>query len=345
VPRAKTRVSNPAPEKPSWALILIDGRPIRDKARKEYDKTLRDLERARQELERFERHDKPGFGRWLNRHFGALIRELRETGQKLEAKRELLFEIESEALLSNSSHARAYERVMRRREHPEPEVPAEPEGEASSEERSDANGSEGANPFAGFEEFFAEVEEDFEERFGNAHNQKKSSPESEKTDRVTARLKDLYRALVRRLHPDTQRILTVQKQEWWHQAQAAYQKGDVEQLQVILTLCEIDEQGTTAKTSVSLLTRITRQFKRSLRTLKKQLNECRRDPSWNFSNLQDPRPLIARTERSLREELYEIRRALEAICAQIESWARQSQMSQRRPMRRTLRSTHPEFLF
>ena len=64
-----------------------------------------------------------------------------------------------------------------------------------------------------------------------------------------ARLKELYRAVVRRLHPDRQREMTVQKTEWWHQAQAAYEAGDVEQLEVILTLCEIGESGTTAHTS------------------------------------------------------------------------------------------------
>jgi hypothetical protein len=39
------------------------------------------------------------------------------------------------------------------------------------------------------------------------------------------RLKELYRAVVRRLHPDSQREMTAQKTEWWHQAQAAYEAG------------------------------------------------------------------------------------------------------------------------
>jgi hypothetical protein len=51
--------------------------------------------------------------------------------------------------------------------------------------------------------------------------------------------------------------MTAQKTEWWHQAQAAYEAGDAEQLEVILTLCEIGESGTTAHTSASLLQRIT----------------------------------------------------------------------------------------
>ena len=71
-----------------------------------------------------------------------------------------------------------------------------------------------------------------------------------------ARLKDLYRALVRRLHPDSQVEMTPQKTEWWHQAQAAYQIGDPDELELILTLCEIGDTGTTAHTSASMLQRV-----------------------------------------------------------------------------------------
>jgi hypothetical protein len=81
--------------------------------------------------------------------------------------------------------------------------------------------------------------------------------ESTASAHASTRLKELYRSVVRRLHPDSQREMTAQKTEWWHQAQMAYEAGDVEQLEVILTLCEIGDSGTTANTSASLLQRIT----------------------------------------------------------------------------------------
>jgi len=144
--------------------------------------------------------------------------------------------------------------------------------------------------------------------------------------------------VVRRLHPDTQ-SLTPQRKEWWHQAQTAYENGDVEQLQVILSFCEIEDHGTTARTSVSLLMRITRQIKSSLRTLKSQLAEYRRDPAWNFSRLPDPGPLAERTERMLRAELLELRRALVAMESQLAMWARQAQATRPGPtFRRAVRT-------
>jgi hypothetical protein len=137
-------------------------------------------------------------------------------------------------------------------------------------------------------------------------------------------LKDLYRALVRRLHPDVQGAMSAQRKEWWHQAQAAYESGDVAQLELLLTLCEIDDHGTTTRTSVSLLMRITRQFRSSLRTLKSRIGEYRLDPAWHFSAVQDRRPLLDQSERLLKSELFDLQRTLAALNAQLEGWARQA---------------------
>ena len=105
---------------------------------------------------------------------------------------------------------------------------------------------------------------------GDAHDSR-MGPSARPAAPVLAakRLKELYRAVVRRLHPDSQQEMTAQKTEWWHQAQAAYEAGDAEQLEVILTLCQIGDSGTTAHTSASLLQRITAQLKSSLREIKR----------------------------------------------------------------------------
>src|ERR1019366_1675929 len=122
------------------------------------------------------------------------------------------------------------------------------------------------------------------------------------------RLKELYRAVVRRLHPDSQREMMAQKTEWWHQAQAAFEAGDAEQLEVILTLCEIGESGTTAHTSASLLQRITAQLKSSLREIKRQITQRRCEPAWNFSGRTDHAVMADQVRRELTGELMRMRR-------------------------------------
>ena len=119
---------------------------------------------------------------------------------------------------------------------------------------------------------------------------------------ASKRLKDLYRAVVRRLHPDSQQSMTAQKTEWWHEAQTAYEAGNAERLEVILTLCEIDESGTVAHTSASLLQRITAQLKSSLREVKRQITERRHEPAWNFSKRTDHEAIAVQVRRELNGE-------------------------------------------
>ena len=102
--------------------------------------------------------------------------------------------------------------------------------------------------------------------------------------------------------------MTAQKTEWWHQAQGAYEAGDAEQLEVILTLCEIGETGSTAHTSASLLQRITAQLKSSLQEMKRQISQRRREPAWKFSERADHAVMAGQMRRELMGELMAMRR-------------------------------------
>ena len=312
---------------PSRALVRVDGAGIRKKIKKDYEKALRDLENSRRQLEQFHQTDLPQFTRWLNTHFGALLTELRELNQKMAADEELIFQVENEAMISGCSDARAYQRVMELRENPEPPRPRPPSsGEADGE----------GDPFGSRLEFaIDEDEEDPMEEFMNeffrkfgpgARPQDNHGPrngqhtESAAPTHASKRLKELYRAVVRRLHPDSQREMTAQKTEWWHQAQTAYEAGDVEQLEVILTLCEIGDSGTTAHTSASLLQRITAQLKHSLREIGRQLAGQRRDPAWNFSRRTDLEALAVQTRRTLMADLERMRYQCRTIQEMIARW-------------------------
>jgi hypothetical protein len=324
------------------ALILVDGRPVRDKAQREYEKVVRDLEKARHELEQFEQRDVPSYQRWLNKNFGALLTELREAHKKLADKRELLNEIEWLSMQEGISSREAYERVIWSREHPEPNPPKE-------DDRSEQEdfGASGRPQWEDEDDFMRELEEEFRRLFGSRPSNARRHAESRQPDILRDRLKDIYRRLVRLLHPDLQKTMTPQKTELWHQAQAAYQKGDIDQLEVIMTLCEIKEHGTTANTSISLLMRICRQFRSSLRALRKQLKKCRQDPAWDFCHSKDLASLTRRLEQNITRELAEVLLMLKAVEWQLGVWASKPVSRARRASqrRRSSASAHPEFFF
>jgi len=319
----------PAPAAPQGrALVLVDGTAARKKVKKDYDKARRDLDNSRRQLDQFHQADLPQFTQWLNSHFGALLTELRELSQKLAMDQALVFAVENEVFFGGGSHARAYKRVIEARDNPPPPPPKG--GDPSAQDR---------EPFGpppemdDFDDFAGE--EDTMKAFFNAlfgedgpgggphhHQGPPGDPwqEPARQPPASARLKELYRALVRRLHPDTQEEMTPQKTDWWHQAQAAYEAGDADQLEVILTLCEIGESGTTVHTSASLLQRITAQMRSSLREIKRQLAGRRRDPAWGFSRRADREVLELQMRRSLMADLQGLREEWQGMQQLIADW-------------------------
>ncbi|HEX7570930.1 MAG TPA: hypothetical protein VF492_10535 [Verrucomicrobiae bacterium] len=294
------------------ALVRVDGSVIRKKIKKDYEKALRDLDNSRRVLDQFQQTDQPQFTRWLNSHFGALLTELRELNLKMAADEAIVFMVQNEVIFGGGSYARAYQRAMELRDNPEP-PPAPPPGGEWDRDPFGA-GPDWGNPDgpddplkAIFEEMFGELGPD-ERPWEERGRQAGQPPHAAAPAHVSKRLKELYRAVVRRLHPDSQREMTAQKTEWWHQAQAAYEAGDAEQLEVILTLCEIGESGTTAHTSASLLQRITARLKSTLRELKQQITQRRREPAWNFSERTDHAAMAEQVRRELTGELMAMRR-------------------------------------
>jgi hypothetical protein len=353
-PRRQTNgktVLHAHPVNHSRAIVLVDGTGIRNTIKKGYEKALRDLETSRRQLDQFHQTDLPQFTRWLNTHFGAMLTELRERSQQLAADEALIFQVEGEVMFGGGSHARAYQRVMEFRDNPEP-LPPPPSGGAERDGEWDPFGTRpGAGDFDGEED---PVEEIFKELFGEfgpgERPRNHRGPRAGQHAGYTApghkatRLKELYRTLVRRLHPDSQREMTAQKTEWWHQAQAAYEAGDAEQLEVILTLCDIGDSGTTAHTSASLLQRITAQLNSSLREIKRQLAGRRRDPAWHFSLRADHDALAAQMRRDLQEDLRRMRYQCRQTQELIARWKAAAERL-KQPRRRKRHPQSAEFLF
>jgi hypothetical protein len=320
----RRKAAAPPPRDGAMALVRVDGRRIRREIKADYERVVRDLAKAREEFGRFQQKDLPQFSRWVNSQFGALLTELRETSQKIQQCDMRLAQMEMEVIFLGVSPGRAYQRVMNRERE-----------ESTEEEQSSNNSSRDSrdrHEDAPFGNDFSGERQDFRQP-----RRAQSKPK-----KIGARLKELYRALVRRLHPDMNTEVGRKQLDWWHQAQEAYQKGDEEQLEVILTLCEIEEAGHTEKASLSVLQRITAQFKKTLRQIRRQLEQSRQEPAWRFSTRKDLAVLAASMKRQLTGELEIMRDELSALEEQLTAWAQQARRV-RRPVYRRRRSAEPFF--
>ena len=338
---------------PCRALVLVDGTAIRKKIKRDYEKALRDLENSRRQLGQYEQTDLPEFTRWFHGRFGPLLAEIRDLTEKIDFDEAIIIEVQTQTFLCGDSPVRAYKDVMEVLERAtappaggpgpggEDGPKSSPFGEGGEDD--DFNGDGPGNPFGddGFDPFGPDAEAETG-RGPWSRSQSQSRPAAP----ATARLKELYRQLVRRLHPDAHVEMTAQKVEWWHQTQTAYQAGDVDRLEVILTLCEIGDQGTTAHTTASLLQRITEQLKHSLREINRQLKEHRVTPAWNFSRQNNRDLLLAKLRGELTRELEMLREHWRKTQEIIAEWkAKAERPKQPRKAKRKHQPNNLEFPF
>lgn len=341
-PPASKRKSAAAPASSSLAMIWVNGRRIRRRITRQYEKALRDLNVTRQQLDRFQNGDVPVYRRWINGEFGALLTEVRETTARLAELDSIFLEVHEEILFSGLPPSQAYARVMHRRKNPRSrqggfdDSEDDPFGDGQEEnERRSSNARDRCE----------EQGSDFDEfsEFGGGKRAAGRAPNS--SNPVNASIKELYRALARRLHPDAQKEMSAQKKEWWHETQAAYERGDAEHLEHLLSRCEIEEAGNVEKTSLSGLQRLIAQLKRSIRQLKSQLAHCRRDPAWGFEARLDKEAVAATIRQQLTYDLKVMKERLREMEARIADWTAAKGRSSSVPRRRSARPDPVENFF
>ena len=353
-------------------IVPVDDGPLRKRAKKECSRALEKLENARAELRSFEQEDRPSFGRWMAATFGALLTELRENSQLIHDQQILVQEVEMEMILGNHSNpGRAYAAVMKRRESP---TGNDDFAEASKSKPGEDNGAENGGNWEedteGFEDMGAEIPkedrealfEDFvrsflgmnpkrmgkaeyaqmfakfeEDMFGTApepkpaRNQRQEKPAA---DPDAARIKDIYRKLVRRLHPDLRADGDSTVSAIWHDVQEAHEARNLERLETLLALTEMESGADDVKASLSRMRGALSELNRALRAIQRSLGAAKRDPAWRFSKNPHRGPLEKRIRCDIEQNVAEQRAILAELKRILESWSRPWRPSARKSRKR-----------
>ena len=337
-------------------LVLLDQEPLRRRAASECSKQMARLEKAKAEWKRFQSEDKAGFDRWMAATFGALLSRLREIEALVSAKAALVREVEAEMVFGGARNPRtAYARVQRRRDDPP---------EADPRDRDVPPPGQGEDGFGGspfddipeidqellFEDFLRVVmgmnpdrmsDRKYEQMFtdfkANVLGQERPKP----PPAVAAppqqnRVKELYRLLVRRLHPDTKADSDVGVSALWHELQEAYSAGNVERLEMLLAMTDIQSNEAGEHTSLFQMRSVLRELRRSFNALQCNLRDAKRDPAWNFARQQDRSALAEGVRGELESKLQWNARELRQMEAMISSWSA-SPKGRRKPVQSSQR--------
>jgi hypothetical protein len=340
-------------------IVPLDQGPIRRKAASECGREMARLEKARVEWKRFEQEDKPAFERWMAATFGPLLSSLRETESLVREKDALIHEVEAEMYLGGAgSHRAAYAAVMRRRASPPPAF--DPRADEPQQRTGEDDDDAGFEDFRRgeipefeqnmlFEDFLRMVlginpdrlsDRKYEAMFADfkAKILGQGGPEPRSPEHVVgpaqpeqARIKEIYRVLVRRLHPDTRADEDTEISALWHEVQEAYSTGNVGRLEMLLALTDIRSNAVGEHTSLFQMRSVLRELRRSFNALQRSLRGAKKDPAWNFARTADRASVGARLQRRLESDLAMQKARLCELDALISRWSAPPKPKRRKP--------------
>ena len=334
-------------------IILIDQNPLRSATGAECSAVMARLDDARAAWQRFEREDRPSFVRWRAREFGPLLSELREVEDQIRESEALVHEVEMEMRRGFYDPQSAFQRVMFRRENPslaqeEPEPVHRPRARAGEEQKfftefeKEALFQEWVHKFIGtnpdklddeaysttFEAFKSHMFRSRPEEPAPSQNfrrteQERPAPEEEPAAApIDTRVKELYRLLVRRLHPDLRADGSAAVSALWHEVQEAYGASDIAHLEILLALSDIESDRFSDQTSVSQMRAVLAELRRALFALEDSLRQARDEDAWGFARTGAQPGLRERVERELQATLRMRSDRLRLLKQTIADWSR-----------------------
>lgn len=329
-------------------MVLIDQEPFRRSAAAECTEAMARLDDARAAWHRFEREDKPAFARWRAREFGPLLSKAREVEAQIRDCQALVHEVEMEIRRFFQDAHSAYQRVMFRRKNPgvtpeetDPEPNDGGQGRRLSEFEQEALFQEwvkrslGTNPDIMDDDAYTKSFETFKTHMFQARppepppkaarrSENVAAPEpieEEPAEVVDVRVKELYRALVRRLHPDLRADGKAAVSALWHEVQEAYAASDVARMELLLALSDLESSHLTEQTSLFQMRAVLAELERAIRALEKSVQEAQGEDAWNFARRGPDEELQTRVGRQLRSDLAARAVRLEVLTSTIASWA------------------------
>jgi hypothetical protein len=294
----------------AFELILIPLEPIRENWVNRYRLLEKKLEKLKREWQLFEENANPHYQKWYYSTFADDLSKLTDWNERAREQESILRGIVAHQRIYHLDELEAYARVkerLRLKLGPYPDAADIERYEKEQRERADRERirREAAREKRRLAEekfwaseaeanaYSAEMEDAFEKIFSNDEsagaddNETSSGSEKKPQERLRDKkqddIRDLYRSIVRELHPDTGHQMTDVEKEWWNQAQVAYRNSDLETLKLLALRIqgqgrvEID-QVTHIGTLIELCTALYEQQAQ----IERQKKRLKRDPIYRF---------------------------------------------------------------
>lgn len=330
--------------------MLIDQTPLREGAGREARRKMREAARLNEVLSEFERTILPGYARWERANLcGLLDEEVRLDGEirRLEL---MIHRVHFESLFGGRTRRSVYHEIAREHEMTERSRQGDPGGRAREdhggedgpgdrEREEDEDLPDGERAFRSYVRFAAGIDPDdlnereyrrmFREfskwREGRAGGG--SQPAGGRArEEAALRVKELYRVLVRRLHPDSGGShADAHRARLWHDLQEAYAAKDLERMEVLLAMTDLHEGNDALRTTLYHLRKVAGEMARTVRELKGRLRDARVSPAWIFWHAADRKKAGAQLRAEVESRIRSAREYLVVLEKEIAPWQNKPQ--------------------
>ena len=275
--------------------MVIDHERLQGAAWAEFHASRKRLDRVARELHRHEERDVPAFNAWLHRQYPIEATTLRELHDQITTKTRLIRAAQATAARTGASLKRVWreqkdwaERAKAFRQKAEEKPEGDPADADDAARRTDAR------------------REDFS-----------TGP----TPTRSAAARDIYRRLVRRLHPDRGGAWNAARQHLWHEIQQAWGAGDGDWLSRLEVEWETAHDVVTPQSPLSRLRAATEELQAAWRDTNAKLAEYRRSPQWRFTlNAERRESLVRRVEADFVRDFRLLRRQLHHLDSTMAAW-------------------------
>jgi hypothetical protein len=315
-------------------IVLLDQQPLREEAGGEAKRIMREVNEHAEMLAEFDRTMRPAYERWEAENLGPLLEEERRLHAKIADLEHRIDLADFESYFTGRDPFEIFEETGQEsepedaKENPEDKAPPEPDPDEGFDPeerdfRSYVRFIFGDDPDDLGKAKYKRLFEDYRRwraKMGGAHNSTKP-----KADDIPARVKEIYRILVRRLHPDTGRERSnPQTRKLWDDLQQAYAALDLERMEVLLAITDLHESGSAVRSTLYHLRQVARQLRGQLDGLKVRLRQARKSPAWTFWHAKNRTQAGEKIRATVLARIRSAKEELASLEEEVERWKEQA---------------------
>ena len=282
-------------------LVPADSAAVKQRYVRDWERAQREFARRQQEWNRFRNEERPAYEQWVRQTFGARISELRALQEKTGELRQLVGAVEHYGDLCGKRPRALFQELLAEQREGESlletlnaKIQRWNTPDSDDDGRDDETGTrsvdfdlgedDSLDDDEGDDDFTAEFD-DIMDALGSMFGFKRpprATPKEAKQRQL--KIRDLYRKLCRRLHPDTGQAFSAETEQLWHQVQEAYEKGDLDRLEAIQAGIEVRLDPMGKHVSCSQLAAAAAGLRQGVHSIRALIRQAKRDDAaWGFA--------------------------------------------------------------